>query len=117
MCASDAGLRGATCQVTWSVCNRVCLRPTACYGRGVSVLYDRVLAFIDDARADRFETLALDIFAHQFATSAAYQQYCLGRGRTPDTVADSQAIPPVPIVAFKRADLCCGEPVRTFLSS
>lgn len=117
MCASDAGLQGATCQVIGWVCNRVCLGPVACYGRAVSVFYDRVLAFIDDARADRFETLALDIFAHQFAHSAAYRRYCLGRDRTPDTVADWQAIPAVPIVAFKRAVLCCGEPVRTFLSS
>jgi hypothetical protein len=83
----------------------------------VSVLYDRVLAFIDDARADRFETLARDIFAHQFAHSAAYRQYCISRGRTPDTVGEWEAIPAVPIVAFKRADLCCGEAVRTFLSS
>jgi hypothetical protein len=80
-------------------------------------LYDRVLAFIDDARADRFETLALDVFAHQFAHSPAYRQYCLSRGHTPGSVANWQAIPPVPIVAFKRADLCCGEAVRTFLSS
>jgi hypothetical protein len=83
----------------------------------VSALYDRVLAFVDDARADRFETLALDVFAHQFASCAPYRQFCLGRGRTPETVTDWRAIPPVPIVAFKRADLCCGPPVRTFLST
>jgi Acyl-protein synthetase, LuxE len=117
MYAFDAGLQSATCQAFGWVCNRVCLCPVPCYGRGVSVLYDRVLAFIGDARADRFEKLALDVFAHQFAHSAAYRQYCLGRGHTPDTVADWAAIPPVPIVAFKRADLCCGEAVRTFLSS
>lgn len=80
-------------------------------------LYDRVLAFIADAGSERFETLALEIFAHQFAHCAAYQDYCLSRGRTPDTVADWRAIPPVPIVAFKHADLCCGPAVRTFLSS
>jgi hypothetical protein len=80
-------------------------------------VYDRVLAFIADARAERFETLALDIFAHQFAHCTAYRRYCLSRARTPETVTDWQAIPPVPIVAFKRADLCCGVPQRTFLSS
>ena len=83
----------------------------------MAALYDRVLAFIDDAGADRFETLALDVFAHQFAHCTPYQEYCLRRHRTPDTVADWSAIPPVPIVAFKRADLSCGPAVRTFLSS
>ncbi len=103
--------------VNRSITNRVCRPAGACYGRAVPSLYDRVLAFIDDAGADRFETLALEVFAHQFAHCTAYQRYCLSRGRTPDAVADWQAIPPVPIVAFKRADLCCGAPVRTFLSS
>jgi len=83
----------------------------------VAPLYDRVLAFIDDAGTERFETLALEVFAHQFAHCAAYRQYCLTRGRTPAVVGEWQAIPPVPIVAFARADLCCGTPVRTFLSS
>src|SRR5262245_5864165 len=83
----------------------------------VAALYDRVVQFIDDARAERFESLALDVFAHQFAHCSPYRQYCLGRGRTPDTVTDWRAIPPVPIIAFKRAELCCGPPVRTFLSS
>lgn len=79
--------------------------------------YDRVLAFIADAGTERFEALALDVFAHQFASCAPYRRYCLSRGRTPDTIAGWSAIPPVPIVAFKYADLCCGPPVRTFLSS
>jgi hypothetical protein len=79
--------------------------------------YDRVLAFIADAGAGRFEALALEVFAYQFARCAPYRRYCLSRGRTPDTVADWRAIPPVPIVAFKHADLCCGPPVRMFLSS
>jgi len=80
-------------------------------------LYERVLAFIDDAGADRFDALALDVFAHQFAHCAAYREFCLRRERTPQTVSDWQVIPPVPVVAFARADLCCGPPVRTFLSS
>ena len=83
----------------------------------MSALYDRVLAFIDDARADRFEDLALEVFAHQFAHCTPYHRYCASRGRTPDTIDDWRAVPPVPIVAFKRADLCCGTAVRTFLSS
>ena len=80
-------------------------------------LYDRVLAYIDDAAADRFEDLALAVFRHQFTHCAAYQRFCLGRGATPDGVADWRAIPPVPIVAFKHAELRCGAAARTFLSS
>jgi hypothetical protein len=83
----------------------------------VSALYDRVLAFIDDARADQFDRLALDVFAHQFANCAPYRRYCVDRHRTPGTVGSWEAIPPVPIVAFKRAELCCGPPQRAFLSS
>jgi len=83
----------------------------------VTPLYDRVLAFIDDAATDRFEAVALATFAHQFDRCVAYREYCVRRGRTPETVSEWTAIPPVPVVAFKRADLCCGAPLRTFLSS
>ena len=80
-------------------------------------LYDRVLAFIDDAGADRFETLALAVFAHQFEHCAPYREYCRSRGRTPESVAAWDAIPPVPVIAFKHAEICCGTPVRIFRSS
>lgn len=80
-------------------------------------LYDRVLAFIEDPAADRFEDLALAIFTHQFASCPAYRDFAARRGATPATIADWRAIPAVPIVAFKHADLCCGPPLRTFLSS
>lgn len=80
-------------------------------------LYDRVLAFIEDPAADRFEDLALAIFAHQFACCPAYREFANRRGATPATVADWTAVPAVPIVAFKHAELCCGPAQRTFLSS
>jgi hypothetical protein len=83
----------------------------------VPVLYDRVLAFIDDAQQDTFERLALAVFSHQFEHCGAYRAFCVSRGLTPETVADWRQVPPVPIVAFKRAALSCGPPVRTFLSS
>lgn len=83
----------------------------------MSALYDRVLAFVDDARAERFEVLALDVFAHQSAQCAPYREYCLSRGRTPQSVSDWREIPAVPMAAFKHAELCCGPSVRTFLSS
>jgi len=88
-----------------------------CYRRSVDPLYARVLAFIADAAADHFEPLALAVFRHQFERSLPYQRFCLSRGATPETVADWQAIPAVPIMAFKRAELCCGPPQRVFRSS
>ena len=80
-------------------------------------LYDRVLAFIANPAADRFEELALSIFTHQFAHCAAYREFATRRGATPATVADWRAVPAVPIVAFKHAELTCGPPERTFRSS
>lgn len=83
----------------------------------MSTLYDRVLSFIDDAGRDSFDRLALEVFAHQFAHCTPYREHCVRRGLTPDIMSDWQQIPAVPIVAFKRAELCCGPPQRTFLSS
>ncbi|MGH7291065.1 MAG: long-chain fatty acid--CoA ligase, partial [Myxococcota bacterium] len=80
-------------------------------------LYERVLAFVDDPAAGSFEDLALAVFAHQFDACEPYRRFCLGRARTPASVADWRHIPPVPIVAFKSAALCCGPPLRTFRSS
>ncbi|MGE3497217.1 MAG: long-chain fatty acid--CoA ligase [Candidatus Binatia bacterium] len=88
-----------------------------CYLAAVLPLYERVLAYIDDAAADRFEDLALAIFVHQFEHNEAYRRYCAQRERTPETVRDWRAIPAVPIIAFKHTALCCGLAVRTFLSS
>jgi hypothetical protein len=83
----------------------------------VHPLYQRVLTFIGDASADSFDTLALDIFRHQFEHSTPYRRFCVGRGATPDRVAEWHAIPAVPIVAFKYAALCCGPAQRQFRSS
>lgn len=85
--------------------------------RGVEPLYERVLAFIADPAADRFEDLALAIFAHQFARCRAYRDFARRRGASPETVRDWHRVPAVPMVAFKLADLTCGVPQRTFLSS
>lgn len=80
-------------------------------------LYERVLAFIADPAADRFEDLALAIFAHQFTRCASYRDFARRRGATPDSVRDWRDVPAVPIVAFKHAELTCGAPQRVFLSS
>jgi hypothetical protein len=83
----------------------------------VQPLYARVLAYIADPGADDFAALALAIFRHQFEHCDSYRRFCLSRGTTPEQIDGWEAIPAVPIVAFKRASLRCGPPVRTFLSS
>lgn len=94
-CGSDARLRGN------------CIHP----------IHDKVLAFIRDPATATFETLALDIFAHQFECISAYRRVCEQRGRTPATVSDWRAIPAVPTLAFKHVALYCGPPERTFLTT
>jgi hypothetical protein len=56
----------------------------------------------DDAR---FDALARALFAFQFAHCEPYRRFCLGRGRTPDTVAHWREIPAVPAGAFKELAL------------
>lgn len=52
----------------------------------------------DDAR---FDALARELFAFQFAHCAPYRRFCEGRGRTPATVDRWTQIPAVPTGAFK----------------
>jgi hypothetical protein len=80
-------------------------------------IHDRVLEFLTDAAAAQFESLALDIFAHQFECIPVYRRLCERRGKTPTSVADWRDIPPVPALAFKEVDLCCGAPERIFLTT
>jgi len=54
---------------------------------------------------ERFETLALALFAFQFEHCAAYRRYCEGRGRTPARVERWQDVPAVPTGAFKEVAL------------
>lgn len=56
----------------------------------------------DDARFDR---LARELFAFQFAHCAPYRRFCERRGQTPATVAHWHAIPAVPAGAFKELAL------------
>jgi hypothetical protein len=60
-------------------------------------------AWRDDA--ERFERLALELFAFQFEHCAPYGAFCRGRGRTPETMRSWRDIPPVPTGAFKEVAL------------
>ncbi|GIV96132.1 MAG: acyl-protein synthetase [Herpetosiphonaceae bacterium] len=52
---------------------------------------------VDAPRDDeQFNALALEIFTFQFETNETYRQFCLARGRTPQTVAQWEEIPALP---------------------
>ena len=80
-------------------------------------IHERVLEFIADPAAAQFETLALDVFAHQFACIPAYRHVCERYGKTPAAVSGWHDVPPVPALAFKEVDLCCAPPERIFLTT
>lgn len=83
----------------------------------IHAIHDSVLRFIRDPTSADFETLALEVFAHQFECIPAYRRVCEQRGRTPATVADWCDIPAVPALAFKHVELRCGPAERTFLTT
>jgi acyl-CoA synthetase (AMP-forming)/AMP-acid ligase II len=61
----------------------------------------------DDAT---FNSMALRLFAYQFAANEPYQKYCHRRGQTPDKVRHWRDIPAVPIGVFKALTLSCIPP-------
>jgi acyl-CoA synthetase (AMP-forming)/AMP-acid ligase II len=69
----------------------------------------RALAWMreTDWRRDeaRFDALARDLFAFQFAHCAPYRRFCQGRGTTPASVRSWREIPAVPTGAFKELAL------------
>lgn len=65
---------------------------------------------VDEAR---FEALALELFAFQFARCEPYARFCEGRGRTPASVRRWQEIPAVPTGGFKELALRSFAPERT----
>ena len=54
---------------------------------------------------ERFDELALDLFAFQFAHCAPYRRFCTGRGQTPESVHTWREVPAVPTGAFKEVAL------------
>jgi hypothetical protein len=83
----------------------------------VHPVHDRVLELVRDPDGACFETLALEVFAHQFELCEPYRHFCAARGKSPAGIRDWRDIPAVPIEAFKHAMLCCGPAERAFLST
>jgi hypothetical protein len=66
---------------------------------------------VEASRAeDRFNALALGLFAYQYSRNETYRRFCDNRGIAPDRTSHWTEIPAVPIGAFKEAILAC-EPI------
>jgi hypothetical protein len=58
----------------------------------------------------QFNTLALDLFAQQFALNPAYRRMCEARGVRPGLLEHWSRIPAVPTAAFKELEMTCLPP-------
>jgi hypothetical protein len=56
---------------------------------------------------ERFEQLALELFARQYAHNRAFRLFCDSRKSSPETVRHWMEIPPVPAPAFKEFEFSC----------
>jgi hypothetical protein len=81
----------------------------------VTPLEADILEFIasDGCTDGAFDHLALRLFAHQYASSAPYRNFCQQRGATVRNVRSWSDIPAVPIDAFKVMELRCEPPAAT----
>ena len=61
---------------------------------------------------NKFNALALELFALQFKHNATYRKICEARGLTPKVVEHWTQIPTVPTAAFKELDLTCLAPAE-----
>lgn len=81
-----------------------------------SALDGRILAWMGEAEARedeaRFQQLALELFAHQFARCEPFARFCRARGVTPGSVSCWREIPAVPSGAFKEMALRSFPPDR-----
>ena len=82
----------------------------------MSDLDERIRAFIEDpvvaagAAEERFQALALELFAYQYDHNAAYRRYCRSRRAEPGRLQSWSEIPAVPLRAFKELTLACEPP-------
>jgi len=76
----------------------------------------RILAWMGQPEAAedeaRFQELALQLFAHQFARCEPFARFCRARGSTPNNVGCWREIPAVPTGAFKEMALRSFPPER-----
>jgi len=63
----------------------------------------------------RFQALALELFALQYARNRPYRRFCAARGVSPDNVRAWERIPAVPAAAFKELELSALPPAKRTL--
>lgn len=85
-------------------------------------IVERLLAFIaaNDSSDDRFNAVALDLFAYQYEHNPPFRRFAQQRTLTPRTVKHWHDIPAIPINAFKNLTLSCCAPEdveRVFMTS
>ena len=76
-----------------------------------------MLRYISSPEAEPFDSIALDVFARQYAENAAYRRWCDAIGLDPALVRTIEEIPAVPAAVFKELDLVCGTPAVEFRTS
>lgn len=81
------------------------------------MLVERVARFLCDPAGDRFDDVALAVFAFQYERVGPYRKMCDGRGVSPANVRDWREAPAVPALAMKRLALHADEPLQVFRSS
>jgi hypothetical protein len=64
---------------------------------------------------ERFNRLALDVFAFQYGANEPYRRYCQARSATPHNVRNWHDVPFVPAAAFKEVPLTCFPPEEASL--
>ncbi len=67
-----------------------------------------------------FNEAALSVFRYQFDHNPPLRQFCLSQNKTPEAIRSWEEIPPLPVMAFKLAEITCrpmNEAVRVFQSS
>jgi len=79
---------------------------------------ERALRFVQNPDRDRFEAVALAVFAHQFERNAPYRRFCRSRGMTAAEAPETwRGIPPVPTSAFRDPGLTTARRTRVFRTS
>ena len=82
----------------------------------MSQLDEAILSYIEDPAPpdaggdERFEELALALFAYQYEHNVAYRRYCRSRRTEPGRLASWTQIPAAPLRAFKDLTLACEPP-------
>jgi hypothetical protein len=64
----------------------------------------------DSSYDERFNELALELFAYQFEYNESYRKFCELRNTAPGGFASWQRIPTVPTTAFKEFEMSCLQP-------